>query len=73
MEVKIISRLKFKLRIWFDKKIENTFVTFISKQTLVVISIKLEKKILFGMTNPAFPGRTTTDTMGEVEVGGEAG
>jgi hypothetical protein len=25
------------------------------------------------MTNPVFPGRTTTDTMGEVAVGGEAG
>ena len=41
--------------------------------TLVVISIKLEKKILSVITNPVFPGRTTTDTMGEVAVGGEAG
>ena len=39
--------------------------------TLVVISIKLEKKILSVITNPVFPGRMTTDTMGE--VGGEAG
>ena len=31
------------------------------------------KKIFFGVTNPVFPGRTTTDTMGEVAVGGEAG
>ena len=34
----------------------------------------LKKKILSAtITNPVFPGRTTTDTMGEVAVGGEAG
>ena len=51
----------------------QSFVTFISNQTLVVIIIKFEKKILSVITNPVFPGRTTTDTMGEVAVGGEAG